>query len=103
MRSEGLACSYGTHSMMAASGRMSVGASDLCRATRAETGLWSALSRVHYGRRKRTLLMYEALHGRLERVRWLLARGAPRNARDHNGRTALYWASVLGHTDIVRD
>jgi hypothetical protein len=33
---------------------------DLCRATRAETGLWSAMSRVHYGPQKRTLLMYEA-------------------------------------------
>ena len=49
---------------------------DLCRATRVETGLWSAMSRVHYGPKKRTLLMYEARHGRLERAKWLIARGA---------------------------
>ena len=30
---------------------------DLCKATRAETGLWSAMARVRYGRKKHTLLM----------------------------------------------
>ena len=80
---------------------------DLCRATRVETGLWSAMARVHYGltnygQEKRTLLMYEAQRGRLDRVQWLLARGAPRDARDNWGRTALIWASDNGHTDIVR-
>jgi ankyrin repeat protein len=75
---------------------------DLCRATRAETGLWSALSRVHYGPWKRTLLMYEADHGRLERVQWLLARGAPVDAGDHFGTTALNKAISIGHSDIVR-
>jgi hypothetical protein len=55
---------------------------DLCRATRAETGLWSAMARVGYGRMKRTLLTFEAQRGRLDRVQWLLARGAPRDARD---------------------
>ena len=52
---------------------------DLCRATRAETGLWSAMARVHYGQKKRTLLMFESQRGRLDRVQWLLARGAPRD------------------------
>ena len=75
---------------------------DLCRATRAETGLWSAMARVSYGRMKRTLLMFEAQQGRLDRVQWLLARGAPRDARNISGATALSWASVKGHTDIVR-
>jgi len=75
---------------------------DLCRATRAETGLWSAMSRAHYWPWKRTLLMYEASHGRLDRVLWLLSRGAPRDARDEYGRTALFWASSNGHADVVR-
>jgi hypothetical protein len=75
---------------------------DLCSATRVETGLWSAMTRVSYGRRKRTLLMYESRRGRLDRVHWLLARGAPRDARDCIGWTALVWASWKGHTDIVR-
>ena len=74
---------------------------DLCRATRAENGLWSAMARVGYGARKRTLLMFEAHHGRLDRVRWLLARGAPRDARDFWDRTALSFASMSGHTDTV--
>ncbi len=77
---------------------------DLCRATRAENGLWSAMTRVHYGKRKRTLLMFEAYHGRLERVRWLLARGAPRDAAcDRFGQTALHVACLRGHIDIVRE
>ena len=77
---------------------------DLCRATRAETGLWSAMARVGYGRKKRTLLMYEAYRGRLDRVQWLLARGAPRDARDVHGLTALHYSSYAdaGPVDIVR-
>ena len=47
---------------------------DLCCATRVETGLWSAMARVGYGRKKRTLLMFEAQRGCLDRVQWLLAR-----------------------------
>jgi ankyrin repeat protein len=74
---------------------------DLCRATRVETGLWSAMARVGYGRSEHTLLMYESQRGRLDRVRWLLARGAPRDARDNGGQTALSWASRQGRTDIV--
>ena len=38
----------------------------LCHATRAEEALWSALSRAHRGRRKRTALMYAASRGKLE-------------------------------------
>jgi hypothetical protein len=40
------------------------------------------MARVSYGATKRTLLMYESHRGRLGRVQWLLARGAPRDARD---------------------
>ena len=76
---------------------------DLCKATRAETGLWSAMARVGYGWKKRTLLMFEAQRGRLDRVQWLLARGAPRDARDTWGRTALAWASLYNRgADIIR-
>jgi hypothetical protein len=60
---------------------------DLCRATRAETGLWSALARVHYCEFHRALLMWEAQRGCLDRVQWLLARGAPRDACDDDGLT----------------
>jgi ankyrin repeat protein len=75
---------------------------DLCSATRTEKGLWSAMARVHYGRRKRTLLMFEAQRGRLDRVQWLLARGAPRDARNALGQTALTLACLNDYTDIVR-
>jgi hypothetical protein len=75
---------------------------DLCKATRTETGLWSAMARVGYGLKKRTLLMFEARRGRLDRVQWLLARGAPRDARDYWGRTALLCASENGRSNIVR-
>jgi len=75
---------------------------DLCRATRVETGLWSAMTRVHYGRLKRTLLMYESQRGRLDRAQWLLARGAPIDASDHSGTTALTCATLNCHTDTVR-
>jgi hypothetical protein len=76
---------------------------DLCRATRAETGLWSAMTRVGYGEGERTLLMHESYRGRLDRVQWLLARGAPRDARNVWGRTALSRASttVIVHALIA--
>ena len=69
---------------------------DLCRATRAETGLWSAMARIHFGPKRRTLLMWEAQRGRLDRVQWLLARAAPRDASDADGRTAAFFASGEG-------
>jgi hypothetical protein len=75
---------------------------DLCRATRVEKGLWSAMARVGYGPNKRTLLMYEAPRGRLDRVQWLLARAAPRDAQDVKEHTALWLASTHGHADVVR-
>ena len=71
---------------------------DLCRATRAETGLWSAMTRVHFGPKRRTLLMYESQSGCQDRVQWLLARAAPRDARDADGRTAVFFACREGRT-----
>jgi hypothetical protein len=75
----------------------------LCRATWAEEAFWSGLVRVsHPGPTKRTRLMYTAAHGDAARVSWLLARGAPREAKDASGNTALFWASWKGHVDAVR-
>lgn len=80
---------------------------DLCRATRSEEVLWSSLSRVQQGNCGRTALMFAARTGNLERVQWLLARGAPRDARTimddawSGGTTALHFAVRAGHVNIV--
>ncbi len=74
----------------------------LCRATGAEEAFWSGLVRVRAGLKKRTRLMYAAAHGDAARVSWLLARGAPREAKDTTGWTALHYASWKGHADTVR-
>jgi ankyrin repeat protein len=47
-----------------------------------------------------TLLMHFARRGNAEAVRWLLAHGADRNARNKNGKTALELGRA--HADIVR-
>ena len=74
----------------------------LCRATWAEEAFWSGLARVaHPGPQKVTRLMYAAVRGDAARVSWLLARGAPRDAKD-GGWTALHWASSAGHAAVVR-
>jgi len=49
----------------------------LCSATWREEALWNGMVHVRRGRRKRTHLMYAAMRGDVERVRWLIARGAP--------------------------
>jgi len=74
----------------------------LCRATAAEERFWSAMSHVHHGPQKRAVLMYATWHGDIARVRWLLARGSPRDARDVNGRTALGCSSEEGHAEVAR-
>jgi len=74
----------------------------LCRATAAEERFWSAMLRVHHGLLKRTVLVYAARHGNVARVRWLLARGAPRDARDVDSWTALCFSSWIGHTEVAR-
>ena len=75
----------------------------LCRATWAEEAFWSGLVRVaHPGPRKLTRLMYAAARGDAARAAWLLARGAPREAKGDLGWTALHHASFQGHTDAVR-
>jgi ankyrin repeat protein len=75
----------------------------LCRAAWAEEAFWSGLVRVqHPGRLKVTRLMYAAAHGDAARVRWLLARGAPREAKDVYGHTALSMSSAEGNVDATR-
>jgi hypothetical protein len=74
----------------------------LCTATWAEEAFWSGLVRVSHGPKKRTRLMYAAAHGDASRAAWLLARGAPREAKDVIGQTALLYASCAGHADAVR-
>jgi ankyrin repeat protein len=77
-------------------------AAGLCRATWAEEGFWSGLVRVqHPGRSRRTRLMYAAHRGDADRVRWLLARGAPLEVADADGRTALALALAGGHAGAV--
>src|SRR5271169_1902258 len=48
------------------------------------------------------LLAVTAESQNVETVRVLLAKGADVNAKDHNGRTALAWASLWGETPIVK-
>lgn len=74
----------------------------LCRATRREEVLWSALARVHHGPGMRTVLMHAAARDQLDRVRWLLKRGAPPDAKDVDGKTALIYACAHGHADVAR-
>ena len=74
----------------------------LCRATWAEEAFWSGLVRVHAGPKKLTRLMYAAAHDDAARVAWLLARGAPMEAKDIKDGTALFWATALGHVDAMR-
>lgn len=79
----------------------------LCRAARAEEALWSAMSRVQHGVYKRTALMFAAAHGQIERVQWLIARGAPLNVHATiKGEavaddTALHLAARYGHANVV--
>ena len=74
----------------------------LCRATWAEEAFWSGIVRVRAGPGKRTRLMYAAAQGDAARVAWLLARGAPREAQDADGQTALHWACRNSHMTAMR-
>ena len=74
----------------------------LCRATWREEALWNGLVHVRRGWHYRTHLMYAAERGDAERVRCLLARGAPTELADFDGRTACYEPSIRGHVEVVR-
>jgi hypothetical protein len=77
-----------------------------CCAARDEEALWSALARVHCPRWRRTTLMHAACFGLAPRATWLLARGAPIDALNAYGCTALWhasegWEAGSGHAAIV--
>ena len=49
-----------------------------------------------------TLLSWAAREGRMDMVKFLIARGADPNAKDRWGRHAITWAARERHTDIVK-
>ena len=63
--------------------------------------LWGIIKNVQ-GQMNRTSLMYAARCGRLERFKWLLARGADPHLVDTKGFSALHYASYQGHEEVVR-
>ncbi len=75
----------------------------LCRETWGEEVLWDAVKDIPSPTFKRTRLMFAAQKGDVERLRWLLARGAQLELKDSAGCTALFWASMSGRTEVVRE
>jgi ankyrin repeat protein len=71
-------------------------AAGICRSAWREEQIWDGLVRVQRGHQRRTHLMYAAKMGDVERVRWLLARGAQTELRDSRGWTALNYAACVG-------
>ena len=49
-----------------------------------------------------TSLINAAKGGKVEAVQWLLDHGADINAKDERGKTASDWATINGHTEIVK-
>jgi hypothetical protein len=95
----------------------------LCRETWGEEALFDALKDLPHGRlrlcdadeaeeegcpefdphgNRRTRLMYAARKGDVARVEWLLKRGARLELEDSDGYTALDWACVCGHPEVVK-
>lgn len=70
--------------------------SNLCRASRGDVLLWEPLVHGQFGRQKRTYLMSAARVNDVERLSWLLERGAPLEVQDAWGRDALGWAAAGG-------
>lgn len=77
-------------------------AAGLCRSLWAEKQLWVGLVRVRRGRKMRTHMMYAAQIGHVDRVRWLLARGADIDQTDVAGWTALLHAASTGEESVIR-
>ena len=75
------------------------------RVFRYDEQLWDAMKDEPGGAEwKRTRLMYAAYASDLERVRFLLDRGARVNKGCvSDGMTALMWASLEGHLEVVRE
>jgi len=64
----------------------------LSRSTRREPIFSVAATRKHYGKKKMTWLMKVSGEGDKDNLREVLGRGAPRDAVDSTGRSALYYA-----------
>jgi ankyrin repeat protein len=64
----------------------------LSKSTREEPVFSVAASRKHYGRKKITWLMQVSGEGTVGDLRKVLGHGAPRDAVDSRGRTAVYYA-----------
>lgn len=84
---------------------------DACKSMRTNAELWARVVDLRlapvdggefHGERV-TRLMHWAAVGDLARVREMLGRGAHVDARDANGRTALYRVARSGHVDVVRE
>jgi Ankyrin repeats (3 copies) len=76
----------------------------LCITTWVEHQMWdSPLKDMGHGRDKRTRLMHAAWVGNVNRVKWLLRRGASVDKADKWGWTALHFASSHGHLEVVRE
>ena len=76
--------------------------SKTCKATWTYEPLWGILKDVPGPcRLGGTRLMYCAKYGHIERLKWLLSRGADPNIQDILGDTALYLASLEGNLEIV--
>ena len=63
--------------------------------------LWGIIKNVQ-SPMNRTSLMYAARCGKVERFKWLLARGADPHGVDTKGFSALHYASYHGHEEVVR-
>ena len=76
----------------------------VCSVFRNDKGFWDAVKDIPgAGVNKRTRLGYAAMTRNLERVVFLLERGAKVNLGEATGKTALMWASEKGHLEIVRE
>jgi ankyrin repeat protein len=75
-------------------------AGGVCRELWNEERVWGQLVRLQRGGKKRTSLMYASMMGDHARVQWLLARGAPTELADVDGKTALIWAAIGGASSV---
>ena len=66
--------------------------------------IWDAYKDFAPGPDGKTRLMYASVNGLLDRVKWLLARGARVNTgANDGGTTALMGASINGYLDVIRE